>query len=623
MSMSNEANRIPPVTTSRENHVLALYEAQISVLRVRLTAEQSTRLYALIGTMLCAALTAAAIALFILHATLPIFLATLPVACALALWSRYVSSGKRWKRIVQEIDYFERGVRRLTASWQGKGETGQEFAREKHLYQSDLNILGEGSLFELLCTTRSRVGAERLATYLLDPVDQDESRRRQEAVKELTGFNHLREEIHRLGDYRSDDCSIGSFDKWFSMVPLIVHPIVRYVLLLSSSATVFVGLGIVARTLLWTQWTPLLVSLIVAQTAIAGLLLKKTRPRLHQLRLITNAFTVLHGGLSLMGQQNFKSPKLQELTERVRSTNAAAHVRRIERLARLLDQREKMEFYAVSLLSVVATQVVLAMESWRASYQNDFMGWVDAWAEFEALQALAGYAFEQPCTVFPELLRDDPAFEAQRLGHPLLEVGCCICNDVELNTRSRFYLVSGSNMAGKSTFLRAIGLNAVIALAGGPVRATSARLSQLTVCASLAITDSLLEGRSKFLAEVERLGAMIASNDTGKPILFLIDEIFSGTNSQDRKAAAQSVIYTLLEGGAVGAISTHDLALTEMTKDPAKGGILVHMESNNPDDPLDFDYLVKPGVSTRSNAMAIVRMIGLSKTRSSTNARKA
>ena len=609
--MSYKSANIQIAPNSEDSPVLCSYRDRLHLLRIQLTSEQSTRRYALIGLIISLGLTAVLVAVALTHVSPSIFLSLLPLLCSLLSYRRYVRSGRCWKRIVQETDYFERGIERLTTAWQGGGKTGLEFAREKHLYQTDLNIIGKGSLFELLCTTRSSVGAERLASYLLDPVEQDESRRRQESVKELCNSSHLREKMHRLGDYRSDDCS-SSFKDWFSMAPLTIHPTIRYLLLLSSSVSLLLGLGIFVRILLWGQWMPLLLLLILAQIGVAGLLLRRTRPRLHQLRLLTNSFTVLHEGLWLMEQQNFQSPKLQELIERVRSQSASTRVRKIEWLARLLDQREKPQFYLLSLLLAAGTQIVLAMDNWRANYQNDFTGWIDAWAEFEALQALAGYAFEQPGCTFPDLIDGDPVFEAQQLGHPLLEVGRCVCNDVALNKQSRFYLVSGSNMAGKSTFLRSIGLNTIIALAGGPVRAASARLSQLIVCASLAITDSLVEGRSKFRAEVERLSAMITCNRSGRPILFLIDEIFSGTNSQDRKAAAESVIYTLLKGGAVGAISTHDLALTKMTDDPAKAGVLVHMESNNPDDPLDFDYLVKPGISTRSNAMAIIRMIGIS-----------
>lgn len=609
--MSQGAENAQIVSNSEANPVLVSYRDRINELRIQLTAEQSIRMYALISTIACLSLTVMLAVVAILHAGFSILLCAVALLCSLALYRHYVHSGRRWKRIVQETDYFERGISRLTAAWQGAGETGQEYAREKHLYQTDLNIIGEGSLFELLCTTRSAVGAERLASYLLDPVEQHESRRRQEAVNELSRYSHLREEMYRLGDYRSDDCKSGIFNQWFSMAPLVVHPFLRYLLVLSSSTCVLLGLCIFAKIVLWSQWMPLLSLLILVQMCVAGLLLRKTRPRLHQLRLLTNSFTVLHGGLSLLERQNFESPKLQELVQRVRSQNASTRVRKIEWLARLLDQRDKHEFYFLSLLLAVGTQLILAMDSWRAACQNDFPGWVDAWAEFEALQAIAGYAFEQAGCIFPELVEGGRVFGAEQLGHPLIEASRCVSNGVAFNDHSRFYVVTGSNMAGKSTFLRAIGLNAVIALAGGPVRASSARLSQLTVCASLAITDSLLEGRSKFLAEVERLGAMVASNQSGKPILFLIDEILSGTNSHDRKTAAESVIYTMLDSGAVGAISTHDLALTEMADDPTRAGVLVHMESNNPDDPLDFDYLIKPGISTRSNAMAIVRMIGI------------
>ncbi len=152
---------------------------------------------------------------------------------------------------------------------------------------------------------------------------------------------------------------------------------------------------------------------------------------------------------------------------------------------------------------------------------------------------------------------------------------------------------------------------AVIAFAGGPVRASQARLSCLVDCASLAITDSLLEGKSKFLAEVERLSETISLSRSGEPVLFLIDEILSGTNSRDRKSAAETVIRTLLAAGAIGGVSTHDLALAEITDNLALAGVLVHMESQDPSRPLEFDYVLKPGISKNSNALAIVRMMGI------------
>jgi DNA mismatch repair ATPase MutS len=187
----------------------------------------------------------------------------------------------------------------------------------------------------------------------------------------------------------------------------------------------------------------------------------------------------------------------------------------------------------------------------------------------------------------------------------------CVGNDVALSRAATFYLISGSNMAGKSTFLRAIGLNAVLAAAGAPVRASRARLTVFTVCASISIADSLQEGKSKFLAEVERLREMIRRLEGGRPVLFLIDEILGGTNSRDRRVAAAAVIRALVAGGAVGALSTHDLALIEIAEVPELHGVNVHMQSEDPEQPLRFDYRVKPGVAHQANALAIVRMMGI------------
>lgn len=524
---------------------------------------------------------------------------------------RYLQAGARWREIERRCEYFERGLRRLTAAWQGEGRTGAEFAREGHPYQGDLNIVGEGSLFELLCTVRSEFGAERLADYLLEPVSLEESRRPQEAVRELREGARLREEIDLLGDFRAENSGSSAFEAWLEM-PTIASPgVVRRVLLVSSVCAVVMGMGMLSHALALAVWLPLMLALVAMHLVAAGFYLRRVRPRLGQLRRLTNAFTILQHGLALMEKQEFQSPKLREMVARIQSQRAAPHLKGLERLIRLVEQREKDAFHYIAYFLAAGTQLVLAVDRWRGEHEQHFRGWVDALAEFEALQAMAGYAFEQEGTVFPELVDGDAVFEAVRLGHPLMDSKHCVCNDIVLNAGSRFHLITGSNMAGKSTMLRTIGLNTVVALAGGPVRASSARLSRLTVCASLAVTDSLLEGKSKFLAEVARLSESIARSRAGEPVLFLIDEILSGTNSKDRSEATEAVIRMLIRYGAVGAVSTHDLALSRIVDDASVAGVLVHMESDNPDDPLDFDYLLKSGVSRRSNALAIVRMMGI------------
>ncbi len=212
---------------------------------------------------------------------------------------------------------------------------------------------------------------------------------------------------------------------------------------------------------------------------------------------------------------------------------------------------------------------------------------------------------------FPSRLTAQPAFKHVASAIRCCPQASCIANDVELNREAPFYIVSGSNMSGKSTLLRAIGINAVLAFAGAPVRASALRLSGLSIFASVSVVDSLLHGKSKFLAEVERLRQAIQCAIPNQPVLFLVDEIFGGTNSRDRRIAAEAVIRTLVNQGAIGALSTHDLALTEIASQAGMHGVNVHMGSRDRSDPMDFDYRLKPGVTTESNALAIARLAGV------------
>jgi DNA mismatch repair ATPase MutS len=256
-------------------------------------------------------------------------------------------------------------------------------------------------------------------------------------------------------------------------------------------------------------------------------------------------------------------------------------------------------------------QLSLAIERWRGEHGESLRIWLRAWGEFEALNALAGYGYENPDNTFPEFVEGEACFEARGMGHPLLARDCCVTNDVGVNGQSLFYIVSGSNMSGKRSLLRTIGLNAVLAFAGAPVRASALRLSRLSIFASLSIVDSLLNGKFKFLAEIERLRKAIDSATNNRPVLFLVDEIFAGTNSRDRRIAAEAVVRTLVNRGSIGALSTHDLALTDIAMAEGMSGVNVHMGSRDEANPMDFDYRLKPGVTRESNALAIARMAGV------------
>ncbi len=544
------------------------------------------------------------------HLSLPA-LAIVPVLGITFGVREYIRSSALSRQLALRCMFYERGLERLRGEWQALEVTGEEFARSLHLYQFDLDVLGDRSLFTLPCTTRPQAGAERLATFLLDPVDLEETKTRQEAVRELRGATALREEIALLGKYQFQECNAVELHDWLKTPVLGAHPAIPIFLFACGAVILLLLILCLAQFMGWLQVLPILAPLVLAQAAVSAPLLSGIRSRLRELRNLTSEFSVFQQGLQLLQRQSFASSKLKGLIDRSRESNASLQVYRLERLLWGIAQREK-EFLALpSLLTAAGTQLVLAVERWRATNQERLRQWIDCWAEFEALSAIACYAWEHPDDVFPEFVSDSGAFEVEGLSHPLLPSGKCVRNDLTLDKSARFCILSGSNMAGKSTLLKAVGLNVILAYAGAPIRALRARLGSLSVCSSNSISDSLLDGKSKFLAEAERLHGILQRTGLEKPVLFLIEEILSGTNSHDRRIACESVVRALVAGGAIGVLSTHDLALTSIAELPELRGMNCCMESDDPGDPLNFDYRVKPGASRRNSALAILKMIGI------------
>jgi DNA mismatch repair ATPase MutS len=318
---------------------------------------------------------------------------------------------------------------------------------------------------------------------------------------------------------------------------------------------------------------------------------------------------------------------LQSLRSRLRATgrSPADEVRRLARIIDILSSGHNQLFAPISALLMLGTQLAFAAESWRARCGPVVAIWIAAVAEYEALCALSTYTAEHHGHPFPEIVEGDPLFEAEAVAHPLL-AGDAVPNDVHLGgTGPHLLLVSGSNMSGKSTLLRTVGLNAVLAQAGAPVRAVKLRMSPLRVGATLRIQDSLQAGRSRFFAEITRIseivslaGSTTSDADRGstsavpKPtVLFLLDELLSGTNSHDRLEGARGILRGLLARDAIGLATTHDLALTSMVEKVGRPAANVHFEDRFEDGVLTFDYRLKPGVVRTSNAIALMRAVGL------------
>jgi hypothetical protein len=415
-----------------------------------------------------------------------------PAAAFLSLafaHGRVVASRLRAERAAA---FYDQGLARLENRWAGSGDAGERFLDQAHLYAGDLDVFGRGSLFELLCTARTRAGEETLAAWLTAPASLRDVRARQDAVRDVLPRLDLREDLARLATEVRDRVHAGSLSAWAT-----AEPVLR------------------------SRFTP----------------------------------------ACCCGARSAPTPSSRGARRRGRRCRAG----------------------------------------WRCG-------------EFEALSALAGYAWENPEDPFPDVVDEagGPRFEADALGHPLIPRESCVRNDVRLGgEHPQALVISGSNMSGKSTLLRTVGVNTVLALAGAPVRAGRLRLTPLSVGATLRIQDSLQTGTSRFYAEITRLRAIVDLTGGRPPLLFLLDEMLNGTNSRDRRTGAEAVLGWLVGHGAIGLVTTHDLALSQIADTLAPRAANVHFEDHLEDGRIRFDYVCRPGIMTRSNALELMRAVGL------------
>jgi DNA mismatch repair ATPase MutS len=315
--------------------------------------------------------------------------------------------------------------------------------------------------------------------------------------------------------------------------------------------------------------------------------------------------------LERIEKENFESDHLQHLQQEMRSEGIVPshQIRKMGTLLELLDWQRNQLFAPVAILLLWQAHLAFALEGWRKKYGNKIRFWIQTVGEIEALSSLACYSYEHPEDPFPEIV-EETCYEGIDLGHPLLPENQCVTNSIELNLQKRLKIVSGSNMSGKSTFLRTIGVNAVLALAGGPVRAKSLRLSRLSIGASIHILDSLQTGSSRFYAEITRL-KQIMDLAQKEPLLFLLDEILHGTNSADRLIGAEAIVRGFLQRNAIGLLTTHDLALTNIAEKIGPVAENIHFQDHIEDGRIAFDYRVHPGIVQKSNAIALMRAVGL------------
>ena len=551
-----------------------------------------------------------------------------PVGLFIAAVLVHESVRRRERTAAQNVNYYERCVRRLDGAWAGTGPDGLGFSVPQHPYAADLDIFGTGSLFQLVGSPVTPAGAACLAEWLAPHSDAlaalDTVATRQQAVASLRDQLDLRERLAGIDPHSPATASDGDrLQQWLEQAGGLSAVWIR----LAASLLGVLG---VATLVAWfvTHSSAAVVLIVLMQLTFVHRLrrplesIKKSSERaLVELQCIEKVLAALE---TVAGED----PQVCRLRgELIHDGTCASEV--IHRLERQVSQFENMRRNVMiapfAFLAMANVQFACAIDRWRASYGPHVSRWFQAVGELEALLALAQLHYENPDYCFPKLVKEGPEFSATGFAHPLLPPGTAVTNDIELSKNCRVLLVSGSNMSGKSTLLRAVGINTALAWAGAPVCAQSLTLSRLQTATAMRVQDSLQTGTSHFLAELHRIRLIVELAQQkcvgSAPVLFLLDEILHGTNSHDRLVGARGILRSLVGSGAIGLVTTHDLALsaivTELDDQPSVTGNVkakarnVHFRDQWHEGTMTFDYQMREGVVPKSNALSLMRLLGM------------
>ncbi len=592
---------------------------------------RSERRHRILGycKLVAVAFVAALIWLALLNRSISIVWVLIPAALLIGLLVTHERVLRRQERLHRAERYFEKALARLDGNWPGTGEPGERYLNTSHPYAQDLDLFGKGSLFELLCTARTHIGEDTLARWLLSPATPDVVRARHEAVNELHPRLDLREELAVLAEDARTGVDPASLAAWGEARSLFESGGLRAVVAaltvlgVSAAGALVALLAYEIGSLRLPESTAtLLRDFFLVAIFINSIFLYRLRKRVdavvaavdesaHELKLLAEVLVRIE-------RETFRSPVLAALRASLNSEGdpPSKRLARLNRLMELLDSREHVLVRMLEPFTLWTTHLAFALENWRRHSGPAARRWLTATGEIEALCSLASHAFEHPDDPFPEFAPEAPGdaapwLHAEAIGHPVIPEDRVVRNNVRIGGDLRVLVVSGSNMSGKSTLLRTLGVNAVLAQAGAPVRARRLRLSPLAIGASIRITDSLQGGVSRFYAEILRLRQILDLTAGPLPVLFLIDEFLHGTNSHDRRIGAEALVRGLIERGAIGLITTHDLALAEIAHTLGNRAANVHFEDQIEGGQIRFDYVMRPGVVRKSNAIELMRSVGL------------
>lgn len=532
-------------------------------------------------------------------------------------WHERIVQRQRRAAALRELN--EEALRRLARAWDRLPVPRVPEALAVDHRARDLDLFGRASLLQLLGTPHTPAGRLRLAGWLLQPAPPAEIALRQEAVRELAPEVEFRQQIEvRTRPMESAPPDVEPFLRWAEDEPWLL-PRKGLVWLTRLLPPVTVGLVIAAFAPpfpAWPAWLAVTVNFFLMYRFGERLegAFNRTEAREREFRTYADA-------MEHAVSRDATAPALRRIGGTLAFQGRPAHA-----WMQLLDdriglseaRRNPILRLPIELLFLWDFHALWLLERWQQAVGKQARGWLEALGELEALSALAGLRHDNPGWALPAVAPGEDRFAARVLGHPLIPEERRVPNDVEVGPAGTFLLVTGSNMSGKSTLLRSMGLNAVLAQAGGPVCAEALRMPPVELATSILVEDSLAGGVSFFMAELLRIRSVVEAADRsraeGRVLLYLLDEILRGTNSSERQVAVRRVLLHLLRSGAIGAVSSHDLQVAEIPELRAASRPVHFQETLHPgggERAMTFDYRMRPGIATTTNALALMELVGL------------
>lgn len=491
-------------------------------------------------------------------------------------------------------------------------DTGEVFANPNHAYSYDMDLFGKESVFQFLDRTTTCEGKKYLANLLQnETLEKSVISKRQSAIRELTGLQEELQDFRAIGTIHHDnEQDLSIINDWISTGTYFINrklfKILAYLMpsliLFSILLAVFIPSFRVVPVILY------FINLI-----IVGRNLRRTNEEHNLIGKRFDALKKYYSMMMILEQHNFDSSILKQITDTLVTDrfSAAQSIQRLSKLVSALDNR--MNLLAAIFIEgflLWDIQCMIRLEKWRLNEGSSFNRWIKALSKFDVLTSLAIFAFNHEEYVYPEII-EKPIVDATNLGHILIPKKERVCNNFHIESEGDFIIITGANMAGKSTFLRTVATNMIIAMTGAPVCASAFRFRPMPVFSSMRASDSLNKHESYFYAELKRLKEMLDKLRTGEKLFIILDEILKGTNSNDKQKGSYAAMQQLIRNGGTGIIATHDLELAKIEKEHPKRIKNLCFEIEIDQTKISFDYKLKDGITTKMNASLLMQQMGI------------